>query len=213
MATATLEAKFLRERGSANGNPDAGSLAAWCPYCEGVHWHGAAGRGDAPRTENRAPHCSDGSGSLFAGIGYDLKVTGRVDDAAEIIPDAPGPQSGKRLWHRVNAQAGAIRRAMLKAIVPRSGWLKQAGAGWMVSTYPAGPKPAWELIGPSGSLKEGRDMITLAAAVYGLPPGIAALRLIEAATAARFDRETAIELMAVLERWAASGAPQRKVAP
>ena len=110
---------YFTPNGDAEPGSGLGTLTAWCPHCERLHHHGAAGRGAAARTERRV---------------LDLGLFWRLQD-------------------------------------------KDRDA-------------------------QGRGLLDLAAALYGISPGIAARRIIETVAGVSIPPDTALEVEAAIDRWA-----------
>lgn len=176
----------------------------WCPWCEQEHWHGeVAGR------ENRAPHCLADRRSPLGRTGYDVEVVGRARSAAAVIPRRPLGFTG-RLHEVAGAASGGLRKTMLRHLLAR----RTIPAGSMVARTPAGrvqilEDGTWRIEPRQRRALAGRGLIALASALYGLSPGIAAVRLLEAVSGDVLDEEAAFGLQAVIEAWQARGAPRR----
>ncbi|MCJ2084331.1 hypothetical protein [Methylobacterium sp. J-090] len=179
-------------------------VVTWCPWCEALHWHGAAGGGG-----HRAPHCADDQHSPLGHTGYDLDVIGGPASEEAAVPG--GLLVGEQRLFRVMDQAAGILRAgllryvlgiktvrgpVLQKRTPKgNAWIFGAES-WLIE--PRGRKPI-----------EGRGFLRLAAALYGVPPGVAAVRFLEALSFDRLDAQAAFELQAVIDAWVVRGAPSR----
>jgi hypothetical protein len=58
--------------------------------------------------------------------------------------------------------------------------------------------------------QSGRGFIRLAGALFGVDPGTAAVRFLEAVTLDRLDTRAALEMAAVINAWVGRGAPERE---
>ena len=65
----------------------------------------------------------------------------------------------------------------------------------------------WSITPKRGAAQRGDEFVSLAACLYALPKGVAAVSFIEAALCVHLDAEAAHEIAAVFERWYARGAP------
>lgn len=94
--------------------PDEGDpvhIVVWCPWCEAVHRHGAAGGAG-----NRAPHCAQDHHSPLGATGYNLDVVGDAVSEGAVIPG--GLMVGERRLHQVIDQAaGALRAVLLRYLL------------------------------------------------------------------------------------------------
>lgn len=183
---------------------DAVQLVAWCPWCETMHWHGAAGG-----TGNRAPHCAEDRTSPLGRTGYDLEIVAEAYSEQAILPH--GLMVGKRRLHRVlDGAAEALRAVVLRAVLdvksvrgPVVQKRTDKGKTWLFGT------DRW-LIEPRFRRSiEGNGLLRLTAALYGVSPGIFAVRILEAATGDRLDARAAFALQQLVEEWIARGAPSR----
>jgi hypothetical protein len=210
MGGQTLPARFLP--GSDVSRPLDGALIAFDPWSEAVQHHGAAGRGDEPRMEMRAPHHIASAASPLSDTGYVLDVLGRASSARDVIPDAPMARLGWQLWRRLGASRARIAKLVRQAIVGTAAadWRIVAGDAEIL-VWQDGER--WELSRRDRPMVEGDGLATLAAAAYGIPVGVAGVRIFEASVNVRFDAHTAQEMAALLDRWQAAGAPTRKPRP
>ncbi|MBY0361192.1 MAG: hypothetical protein K2X45_04740 [Phreatobacter sp.] len=187
--------------------PDEGEpvhVVVWCPWDEDVHWHGAAGGGG-----NRAAHCATDWHSPLLRTGYNLTIVGRAVAADEVIP--PGLMVGARRLHQVLDQAsGALRAVLLRYLLD----VKAVHGSVISKRMPKGK--AWIfgadgwLIEPRGRHSlEGHGFISLAASLYGVPPGVAAVRFLEAVSFDRLDAEAVFAVQSAIDAWVARGAPSR----
>lgn len=197
----TLTARFLPSPDAEPGS-GLGTLAAWCPHCERVHTHGAAGRGDEPRAERRGAHCDAALGSPRAGRGVALQIEGTIPALDEARPDAPMVRAGQQLHRRLGEAATAFRGLVLRTLTARRRVAVDVAAfnigGHEVAVLDLGL--FWTLDRPGGTTS-GRGLLSLAAALYGVTPGIAGRRILEAAAGIRLSSDTALEIEASLDRW------------
>lgn len=187
--------------------PDEGDpihIVVWCPWCEAVHRHGAAGG-----PGNRAPHCAQDRHSPLGTTGYNLDVVGDAVSEAAVIPG--GLMVGERRLHQAIDQAtGALRAVLLRFILDikatrgpvlnkrtpnGKAWIYGA-ENWLIELR--GRKPI-----------EGQGFLRLAAALYGVPPGVAAVRFLEAVSCDRLDATAAFEIQGAIDAWVARGANSR----
>jgi hypothetical protein len=218
----TLKAYFVRSKPADNKN---GILAAWCPYGECVHTHGAAGKGAEPRLENRVcgEHCRHGAGCPLENKSYNLDVVGEVPNLDFIEPRFPMGLNGKR-------GSPFVTLARLTSYNARP-WLD--ACAWLVMRpkvrvkkyirlgVPSNPPSkanlwlepdcGWAIEEKGQPTLKGTNTIALAAALYGVPVQVAGRRLLEAVTGHFFDPDTALALEAVLEDWERRGQPLNRV--
>jgi hypothetical protein len=179
-------------------------LAGWCPWCEAVHRHGAEGGGG-----NRAPHCAEDRNSPFGQTGYDLDIIGDAPSEEAVIPS--GLMVGHRQLHRVLDQSAELFRAVLLRLVldvktVRGSVLQKRMRQGSVWVFPGN---RW-VVEPHGrQATEGLGFSRLAALLYGVPPGIAAVRFLEAASGDRLDATAAFEIQRAVDAWVARGAESR----
>ncbi|MBU3887216.1 hypothetical protein [Methylosinus sp. KRF6] len=63
---------------------------------------------------------------------------------------------------------------------------------------------------PDGRVMFGDEFLSLISELYGIPRGVAAVRILEATTNARFDATAALEIAAAVDRWVDRGAPKNE---
>lgn len=207
------------------GDPNErfGCVAAWCPWCEDIHFHGAAGEGGRPRTEERAAHCHEAGASPFIERGYALMVAGSTVDAATLLPVTPMSclfREGKRddrnrarLHQVLGANLARVRGAMLSAVIgkaricPRFDQVKLPDGG-RLNLYSAGT--GWDIRRDCKEVAKGDGLISLGAALYGLPPGVVAVRLFESAVGVILDLQAVDDLQDMVDGWIERGAPKRR---
>lgn len=189
---------MLRERGKPT------NVVCWCPWCEDAHWHGAAGG-----SGQRAPHCSDVSASPLKRTGYVLNVRGESTSERAVYPE--GLFVGRRRFHQVVDQAaGALRAVLLRFMLdlrtvrgPVLHRRRPEGSVWVL-----GPEH-WRIEPHGRCAVEGQGFLRFAAALYGCPPGVAAVRLLEGVSFDRLDTRAALEVQSAVDAWIARGAPSR----
>ena len=172
----------------------------WCWWCEKVHSHGA-GAG------NRVAHCCDYDGrSPLAS--YDMDVI-----AHALASDAPSPFprrrifGSRRFWRSIGLSSPALRKAVVEAIFakkPRGevAEFKLCGARIVVAPW------GWNMLDSNDEYDEGADLLSLAAILFGISPGVAAVRILEAATGAMLDARAALAIAAEVDAWRSRGAPK-----
>jgi len=217
-----LAAKFIPNNPRDLGEK-FGSVAAWCPWCEDIHFHGAAGEGGTRRIEARGAHCHDTGASPFLEIDYELDVAGITADAATLLPITPiaSPfREGKRedrqrprLHRMLDANFARIRTAMLAAVTGKARICLRFDQvklpdGGRLDLYSAGT--GWDIRRDCEEVARGDGLISLGAALYGLPPGVVAVRLFEVATGVILDVHAENELQDAIEGWMDRGAPKRR---
>lgn len=185
--------------------------AAWCPWCETLHFHGAAGlKADDPVPDHRASHCD---GKVSPLNGYDLVVHGEVSDYAAALPRAP-LVGRRRLSASLDAAAHAFRSLVLRhgLGVDRAGavvdqrigrvrvWI--CNATWAVEPASEVSGPAARVAGLRGATRaEGSGLIGLLSELFGLPPGVAAVRLLAAVSLDKLDAQAQREIAAAVDAW------------
>ena len=65
----------------------------------------------------------------------------------------------------------------------------------------------WSAKWQSGREAVGREFLSLVSLLFGIPPGVAAVRILEACTNAQFDARAALEITAAVDGWFERGAP------
>lgn len=192
-------------------------IAAWCPACEQVHRHGAEGSAE-PRVTTRGAHCCAEPGAAQLWTSYRLDVRGTVRCEEAVIPSAPMLVPRKvrgldmrrrpRLWRQLGGVSDKLRAGLRAAMLHTA-----AGVGaWAHARLPRGGEVSvslqgsWRVWAPDGAQVSGNSYVSLAAHLYGLPAGVAALRLFEAATGASLDGQAAREIAAAVDAFAARDA-------
>lgn len=182
------------------------NLVVWCPWCETLHWHGAAGGGG-----NRAAHCADGPASPLRATGYDLDVVGRAVTSDAVLPANPMVKQDQ-LYATLEREAPSLRQAVLKKVLglrsaSRDVISRHLGNGWL---WVFGLS-RWRIKSPDGATQDGEGLLRLFSELYGVPPGVVAVRLLEAVSAERLDAEAALGVQRAVDDWASRGAPKRGV--
>lgn len=216
-----LSAVFI-PNGKADGH---GAIEAFCPWCEGFHYHAVNGAGAAQRTEILPANCDGASGSPFIESGYTIAVSGESAQATKIHPGAirAGAQFGQRppLWLRLANASNRLRLVLLAAILGRELGnnryqqvpmtdgdrlnLYAHGEYWLISRQlSASDEPE--------ILLQGRGPVSLAAHLYGIPEDVAFIRILEAITDASLDAEATTTIQAAFLEWRAAGSPARRTA-
>ena len=135
----------------------------------------------------------------------------------------PGPRD----WGKDNAPSGAMRKAQgesqegdptlrehlrqnfdtLDRALDRS-TLEQTS--YPRHFYLSRKPKAGEVRLPWNSRTANETAFAWAATLYGLPPGIVAVRIIETIMQRRLDAETALVVSGAIDAWSQNGAPQRR---
>jgi hypothetical protein len=179
------------------GEHKHGTLDYWCPYCECVHAHGAAGAGAEPRIEHRGAHCLHDESPL-ASKGISLEVAPRGPKASVYPPaliDLEHRNPTPRLRTNLEAGGPGIRRAALRALLIDTEPFRKAGK-WRVWHA-----PDVRHFGIDGADLEGRgawDLADLASQIFGVPREIAARRMLEACLGRRLSADQALAVEAAL---------------
>ncbi|HRK23632.1 MAG TPA: hypothetical protein PLQ11_01625 [Beijerinckiaceae bacterium] len=200
IAGADFDAVFVPHGGNGGGGDDDtkhGTLQYWCPYCECVHVHGAANRGDEPRIEHRGAHCFHGV-SPHAGRGIDLAVR-PSSEASPLYPkaliDTAHHALTPRLRANLHAQGPAIRRAFHKALLLDTGAHRRKGK-WGVWHGP--DLRAFAIEGAGVTPAMANDLADLAARIFGVPWEVVARRFLETAIGRPLPAERALAVEAAL---------------
>ncbi len=196
-----IPAIFVAQGGNGDGSKDTkrGTLEYWCPYCECVHVHGAAGMGDEPRIEHRGAHCLHGV-SPHAGQGIALDVRPSAE-GAQLYPPALIDLSHRSLTPRLrtnlHAHGPAIRLAFFKALLLDTGAQRRTGK-WRV-WHGQGNMTAFG-VEPKNPEKRcmAYDLADLAERIYGVPWEVAARRFLETAIGRALPAERALAVEAAL---------------
>ena len=174
----------------------------WCPWCETVHRHGAVGG-------ERVAHCHDESSALIK-HGYSLQKAGEVESEAEIVP-----RRFRRGAFRTNVASVArdLRTAALRALLPLT--VTRARQDCFVIDVCARARlvmfdEQWRVEDASGVLAEGNGLLRLAQPMYGVSPGVAGVRFLEALSGWPFDDEAARAIAVAIDAWSSRGGRARR---
>ena len=179
-----------------------------------MHVHGALGLEKPEGSEIRAAHCHSGSRSPLIGKSYELQVSGEGKSESDALPSCPMTNSVKRsgsdtrkrraLFRQLDQHFKPLLEAMLSAIIGQ-----RIGAMHSDVKLPDESRlqllaggAAWFIRDDGRELQRGEGVITLTAALYGIPAGIAARRILEAVTNTCFDPATAGALETLIDTWA-----------
>jgi hypothetical protein len=179
--------------------------AVYCPWCEDIHQHGA---GAGHRTAGE--HCHPNRGSPLGG--YELTPVKEGKNAFDAMPHAPMARS-LRLSERLQRNSSGVTRYMWDIITrmrknDRDGTEKSSYQKLRLAPSDAVPH-GWQADGGrNNNGSEGNDLIDFAAYFYGVTHGVAAVRLLEAATGACLDDEAALAVSHAVEQWHARGTPR-----
>ena len=133
------------------------------------------------------------------------------DDPISVFRFPPPRLVGSRsFWSSVELSVTAIRRALFGAIfatgAPRRIMARQM-AGVSIVASCEWSEGEWSAKWQSGREAAGREFLTLIVLLFGIPPGVAAVRILEACTNAQFDARAALEISAAVDGWFERGAP------
>lgn len=184
-----------------------GTLSAWCGHCERLHHHGAAGRGRTRRREQRGSHCDPDS--PLAGSAYVLTIGGGQRPAtASAVPNAPMIGLSLRLRELLDQRREDLSRSVFLACVgPGAPALHRVSeAGLTADVGPArlvmtGWGAIWQLE-QEMQVERGSGLLGLLGRLFAISPGIAGRRILETVTSCRFPPRAALEVEAVIDRWA-----------
>lgn len=132
-------------------------------------------------------------------------------EASAVFRIAPRRLVGKRsFWRSIELSSMPFRLALFRAIfgtsTPRQIMSrKMHGATAMGSC--CFDAAAWSLGWESGGAVEGNEYLSFIKLLFGVSPGVAAVRIIEAVTNCKFDAQAASEIQAAVDGWFARGAP------
>ncbi len=184
--------------------------AVWCPWCESLHMHGA-GAGHRAAGE----HCHPHRGSPLGG--YELKPVRKGGCEGDAIPKAP--LAGKVLLARelsqkqrslVRAVASVILNQKKAMDLPTGREIAGMRTWVRLETGIGGDAAAWSAYRKTvdeGSA-DGNDLVSLAAFLFGVTPGVAAVRILEATTGACLDADAALAVSHAIDQWHARGSPR-----
>lgn len=210
---ATLAASFTASADSPVKSGH-GTLSAWCGHCERLHHHGAAGRGRARWREQRGSHCDPES--PLAGSAYVLIIGGgQRSSATSGIPSAPMVSLSLRLRDLLDQRREDLSRSVFLACVgPGAPALHRVGeAGLTADVGPArlvmtGWGAIWQLE-QDMQVERGSGLLGLLGRLFAISPGVAGRRILETVTSCRFPARAALEVEAVIDRWADQIEPAR----
>ena len=186
-------------------------IGYWCPWCEGVHTHGLGGMpaSDAVgRSSGRGAHCSEGR-SPHAGRGVDIALDRLVRSHSSLEP--PGPFVPIEGTSDREGLREIVSGAELEAVVarflfgrPPTAEAYQIGRSITVDlvggslTFTDGGE--WVVVGDDGNdLATGHDLLGLLARLFGLPPGVAFVRVGAAALGVDLPPDTALAVAAAID--------------
>lgn len=189
-----------------------GAIVAWCPWCEAVHFYGAAGGGADRRVETRLSKCTEVSASPLVHQSVDLEVIGAVSCPAEIAPrglylavEGDPRKTRDRLWHRL--EAGRLGLALVRTIFGRRRppHFDVRLVGGCLHVF--GDEGRWFLDDDAGrSIAEGKGFGRMLAKLFGLSLGTVSLRTLEAALGFRMPDGHRLALVNLIDR-AEAGLP------
>lgn len=203
---ATLAASFTASADTP-AKSGRGTLSAWCGHCERLHHHGAAGRGRARRREQRGSHCDPDS--PLAGSAYVLVIGGSQRPAnGSGVPNAPMIGLSLRLRDLLDQHREDLSRSVfLATVAPGAPALHRVGeAGLTADVGPArlvmtGWGAIWQL-DQETQTERGSGLLGLLSRLFAVSPGIAGRRILETVASCRFPPRAALEVEAVIDRWA-----------
>jgi len=119
----------------------------------------------------------------------------------------------RKFWRSIECSATALRRALLGAIfatgAPRRIMAKKmAGLSIMASCQFTDAE--WSAMWKSGRTVAGGEFLSLVSLLFGISPGVAAVRILEACTGAKFDAVAALEIAAAVDGWFERDAPPNR---
>ena len=173
------------------------SREGWEPWRESFREHGEG----AHRSEWR-----DGARSPLSPLDSDA--------APQVFQLAPPRFVGSRkFWRSIEFSATALRRALFGAIfatnAPRRTMARKM-AGLSVMACCEFTDGEWSARSEIGREAAGREFLSLVSLLFAIPPGVAAVRILEACTSAKFDARAALEIAASADGWFERGAPPNK---
>jgi hypothetical protein len=183
--------------------------AVFCPWCEALHLHGAGGGHRAA-----GEHCHPQRGSPLGGYVFSPARVARCEDDA--IPSAP--LAGKRrLATDLSNGRPALTRAVAQAIMRKekahgslSGRIDGTRTQVIFCMEANRVEVEWGAghVGSTELDRHGKSLIDLAAFLYGVTPGVATVRILEAATGECLDADTALAVSYAVDQWHARGSPR-----
>lgn len=201
-----LPAYFIGDQNDQTGRH--GSIAVWCPFCETVHYHGAAGGGADPRTEHRVSHCSSGPSK---GRSYSLDIVGTVGNGEELAPRPYLATRGDPLQSRLKFQhvlnTGAMARALIRTLFgnrPASGFDAKLAGGACHVVRDGG---TWWITDAKGrTVAAGHGLGLMIAGLFKTSLGVVALRLIESILGFDMPDDHRLAIVSIIDR-AGAGRP------
>lgn len=188
----------------------------WCHWCEKTHSHGE----DAG---HRAAHCADYDGrSRLAATGYDMAVVAHAhaSDAPSRFPAGRGFVGKRRFWRALVLSAGEMRRALIGALLAKTCVRsdlavlkipdKPGEPGMWVEVGEFGDRLGWSIVYSDGEAFYGDDLASLISELFALPPGVAFVRVAEAALGIELDARAALAIAAEVDAWRDRGAPKNE---
>ena len=184
----------------------------FCPWCEDVHTHGFGelSASDAVgRSIGRGAHCAEGRSPL-AGRGVEIALDRLVRSHSALEP--PGPFVPIVGTFDREALCEIVSGAELEAVVARhlfgrapTAEAYEIGSSFTVDlvggslTFFDGGE--WVVAGEDGNdIATGRDLLGLLARLFGLPPGVAFVRVAAAALGVDLPPDTALTVAAAIDR-------------
>jgi hypothetical protein len=147
---------------------------------------------------------------------------GALSPLSPLDSDAPPPVfqlapprfvGSRKFWRSIESSATALRRALFGAIfatsTPRRIMARKM-AGLSIVACCEFADAEWSAVWESGRKAAGNDFLSLVSLLFGIPPGVAAVRVLEACAGAKFDALAALEIAAAVDGWFARGAPPNK---
>jgi hypothetical protein len=144
----------------------------------------------------------------------------RASDAPSRFPTRRGFVGKRRFWRALVLSAGEMRRALIGAILAKTRVRsdlavlkipdKPSAPGMRVEVVSFGGGLGWSVVYSDGEAFYGDGLISLASHLFGVPPGVAAVRILEAATGEQFDARAALTIAAEVDAWRDRGAPKNE---
>jgi hypothetical protein len=173
-------------------------VAFRCDWCEEVHFLGAVGGGFC------SVPCGEHSPLRVSGV--KLTILDYVGDGVDAFPPAPMGRAWQ-LRIRMILASVALQRIAAKFICGSqrmTDFLEKRIGPFTLTVFAFGWR--WSLRHSKRAPIEGRGLLTLAAALYGVSPGVAAVRILEVFNFRSFDPQTALAIQGAVDAdaWAAS---------
>ena len=112
------------------------------------------------------------------------------------------PQGDPTLYQHLGMNFDTLDRALDRSTLEQTFYSRH----FYLSRKPK----AGEVRLPWNSRTANETAFAWACALYGLPPGIVAVRIIETIMQRRLDAETALVVSGAIDAWSQNGAPQRR---